>query len=151
MHFCQQGRRLRSCERAPSCRRRRSLVYTTGTRRAGAKHSLLILRSSSRQVARPRGPSCTRPRVSVQSVPPPPGPRERRRTLTVAPHHHRRRRAEDRGVGHHVPDRARVVPHVGRLHFGDVQVACPLGDETSGVLLQKAPLTVENPRIFDFW
>lgn len=74
-----------------------------------------------------------------------------RRALTIPPHHHRRGGAENRGVGHHVSDYTRVVPHVWRLHFGDVQVACPLRDKTASVLLQKAPLSVENPRIFDFW
>lgn len=74
-----------------------------------------------------------------------------RRALTVPPHQHRRGRAENRGVGHHVSDCTCVVPNVWRLHFGYVQVACPLGDKTAGVLLQKAPLSVEYPRIFDFW
>lgn len=122
-------------------------MYTTGTRREGAKHSLLILSSNSVALktssASPRPVMHPAARVSSE--------RNQRCTPTVPPHHHRRRRAENRGVGHHVPDRTRVVPHVGRLHFGDVQVACALGDKTSGVLLQKAPLTVENPRIFDFW
>lgn len=72
-----------------------------------------------------------------------------RRVLTVSPHHHGGRGAENRGVGHHVPHRTRVVPRVRGFDFGYVQVARPLGDEAAGVLLQEAPLPVEKPPIFD--
>lgn len=71
--------------------------------------------------------------------------------LTIPPHHHRRWRAEHCGVGHHVSHHTRVVSSVWRFNFGYVQVACLLRDKTTGILLQEAPLSIENPWIFDFW
>lgn len=69
--------------------------------------------------------------------------------LTVPAQLHGGGRAVNGGVGHHVPHHTRVVPHIGGLHFGDVQVACPLGDEATGILQQETWASVENPRVFD--
>ena len=69
--------------------------------------------------------------------------------LTIQAQHDGGWRAVHSGVGHHVPHHTRVVPHVGGLHLGYVQVTCMLGDETTSVLLQEAGPSVENPRIFD--
>ena len=65
--------------------------------------------------------------------------------LTVATQHQRCGRSLHPrlcdGVGHH----AGVVPHVRRLHLGDVQVPRLLGHEHPVVLLHERGVLVEDP------
>lgn len=70
--------------------------------------------------------------------------------LTVHPQHQRGRGTLNAGSGHGVGDHARVVAHVGRLHFCDVEVPRLLGHEAAGVRGDERRVLVEDPREGEF-
>lgn len=64
---------------------------------------------------------------------------------TIAPENQWRGRAEHLLPGDRVVHHAGVVAHIRRLHFGNVQAARLLRDETPTVLLNKVGIFVEDP------
>lgn len=65
--------------------------------------------------------------------------------LTVGAQDERGGGAVDAGLGDGVGDDAGVVPHVGRLHLGDVEVPRLLGHKPAGVLLHERRVLIKYP------
>lgn len=70
--------------------------------------------------------------------------------LTVYPQHQRGRGPLNTGSGDGVGHHTRVVAHVRRLHFCNVEVPRLLGHKASGVRGDKRRVLVEDPREGEF-
>lgn len=69
--------------------------------------------------------------------------------LTVGFQRQRRRRAQNPSVCHRVLHQADVAADVGRLHLGDVEVPCVLGDEAPAVFSHEWRELVKHPAVDD--
>ena len=67
--------------------------------------------------------------------------------LTICPEVQGCRRALNLALRDAVHHHTGVVTHIRRLHFGNVEVPCLLGDETPIVLLNEVWVLVEDPCI----
>lgn len=73
------------------------------------------------------------------------------RSLTILAQHHGSGRAVHGAIGHQVLYHTRIVARIRWLHFGDVQVPCPLGHKAPIILDEDTGITIEDPWISNLW